>query len=78
ENPEIKKTIVWAILPTDQDIAGKPRTGQINYTVKNMEEMLAHLAAKNIAVDDMKNYDYGKFAWIKDPEGNQIELWEPA
>ena len=35
-NPEIKRTIAWAIMPTDQDIKDKPRTGKINYTVKNM------------------------------------------
>jgi predicted enzyme related to lactoylglutathione lyase len=25
----------------------------------------------------MQTYDYGKFGWILDPEGNKIELWEP-
>jgi hypothetical protein len=29
-NPEIKRTIAWAIMPTDQDIKDKPRTGKIN------------------------------------------------
>jgi predicted enzyme related to lactoylglutathione lyase len=24
-----------------------------------------------------QDYDYGRFAWILDPEGNRIELWEP-
>ena len=24
-----------------------------------------------------ENYDYGRFAWIMDPEGNRVELWEP-
>jgi len=24
-----------------------------------------------------EDYDYGKFAWIWDPEGNRVELWEP-
>ena len=28
-------------------------------------------------IGDMQAYDYGKFAWILDPEGNKIELWEP-
>jgi len=28
-------------------------------------------------VGDMETYDYGKFGWILDPEGNKIELWEP-
>ncbi|TAL49659.1 MAG: VOC family protein, partial [Chitinophagaceae bacterium] len=26
---------------------------------------------------EMQVYDYGKFGWILDPEGNKIELWEP-
>ena len=29
-------------------------------------------------VGEMEVYDYGKFGWIMDPEGNKIELWEPA
>jgi hypothetical protein len=26
---------------------------------------------------DMESYEYGKFGWILDIEGNKIELWEP-
>jgi predicted enzyme related to lactoylglutathione lyase len=25
----------------------------------------------------VESYDYGKFGWIMDPEGNWVELWEP-
>jgi predicted enzyme related to lactoylglutathione lyase len=78
ENPEIKRTMAWAILPTDQDIKEKPRTGQINYLVKNMEETLSHLKSKGVAIEKTAEYGYGKFAWIKDPDGNKIELWEPS
>jgi predicted enzyme related to lactoylglutathione lyase len=79
ENPEIKRTIVWAIIPTDQDIKGKPRTGKINYTVKNMEDILSHLTSKGVAIEKTEEYpSMGKFAWLKDPDGNSIELWEPA
>jgi D-3-phosphoglycerate dehydrogenase len=28
-------------------------------------------------VGNVETYDYGKFGWILDPEGNKIELWEP-
>ena len=79
ENPEIKRTVVWAIIPTDQDIKGKPRTGKINYTVKNMEEILSHLKGKGVTIEKAEEYpSMGKFAWLKDPDGNSIELWEPA
>jgi predicted enzyme related to lactoylglutathione lyase len=78
ENPEIKRTIAWAIIHTDQDIKDKPRTGKINYTVKNMGEVLSHLKSKGVAIEKTAEDPYGNFAWLKDPDGNPIELWEPA
>ena len=78
ENPEIKRTIVWAIIPTKQDIKDKPRTGRINYLVKNLGEVLSHLKSKGVAIEKTAEDPYGNFAWIRDPDGNQIELWEPS
>ena len=50
----------------------------INYRVDNLEELLTQLAAENIPIDpDRQSADYGHFAWITDPEGNRIELWQP-
>jgi predicted enzyme related to lactoylglutathione lyase len=78
-NPEIKRTIAWAIMPADQDIKGTPRTGKINYTVKNMEEVLSHLKSKGVAIEKTEEYPgMGTFAWLKDPDGNPIELWQPS
>ena len=78
ENPETKRQIVWAIMSTDQDIKDKPRTGRINYRVKNMGEVLSHLKSKGVAIEKTAEDPYGKFAWVKDPDGNKIELWEPS
>ena len=78
ENPEIKRTIVWAIIPTDQDIKDKPRTGQINYLVKNLGEVLSRLKSNGVAIEKTAEYPYGNFAWVRDPDGNKIELWEPS
>jgi catechol-2,3-dioxygenase len=72
----IKRTIAWAILSTGNDINGKPRTGQINYRVKSMSETLSHLQSKGVAIDKTEDHEYGKFAWLTDPDGNKIELWE--
>jgi catechol 2,3-dioxygenase-like lactoylglutathione lyase family enzyme len=78
ENPEIKRTIAWAIMPTDQDITDKPRTGRFNYSVRSMAETLAHLQSKGVTIDKAEDYEaFGKFAWVTDPDGNKIELWEP-
>lgn len=72
----LKKSTTWAILLTSNDIQGKARTGQINYRVKNMAEVLSHLQAKGVAIDKTEDCEYGKFAWLMDPEGNNIELYE--
>ena len=50
----------------------------VNYRVENLVELLEVLRKEGIkVVKEMEEYDYGKFAWILDPEGNRIELWEP-
>ena len=46
ENPGIKRTIAWAIMPTDQDITDKPRTGRFNYSVRSMAETLAQVKTR--------------------------------
>jgi predicted enzyme related to lactoylglutathione lyase len=50
----------------------------IDYAVDDMDAMVARLNAKGVAIlkrsDDDAN---GRFAWILDPEGNKIELWQP-
>ena len=72
----VKRTTTWAILTSDSDINGKPRTGQINYRVKSMTETLSHLQSKDVAIDKTEDCEFGKFAWVTDPDGNKIELFE--
>ena len=74
----LKRSMAWAILRSKDDIAGKPRTGQINYRVKNMADTLSHLQAKGVTIDKSEDSEYGKFAWLTDPDGNKVELWEEA
>ncbi len=51
----------------------------MNFRVENLEELLKVLAEEGVTVvGEMETYDYGKFGWILDPEGNKIELWEPV
>jgi predicted enzyme related to lactoylglutathione lyase len=50
----------------------------INYTVENLEALVAELKKEGVKVlDEIETYDYGKFVHILDIEGNKIELWEP-
>jgi glyoxylase I family protein len=51
----------------------------INFRVEGLDALLHKLAAAGVRIDENRMEEsYGKFAWIYDPEGNKIELWEPA
>jgi predicted enzyme related to lactoylglutathione lyase len=50
----------------------------INYRVENLDELLDALRQEGVEIDPKReDFEYGRFAWIMDPEGNKIELWEP-
>jgi predicted enzyme related to lactoylglutathione lyase len=50
----------------------------LNYRVDNLDALLDALRAEGAAIDPKReDSDYGRFAWIIDPEGNKIALWEP-
>ncbi len=50
----------------------------INYRVDNLDELLASLKQNGIEiVSGPESAENGKFAWIMDPDGNKVELWEP-
>jgi predicted enzyme related to lactoylglutathione lyase len=51
----------------------------INYRVQNIENLVKKLRENGVTiVDDITEFEYGKFIHIMDPEGNKIELWEPV
>ncbi len=51
----------------------------VNFRVGDLDKMVAQLGAADIAVKvDPERHPNGRFARLHDPEGNPIELWEPA
>lgn len=49
------------------------------YRVRNLDALLAELKANGVTVDErVETHEYGRFGWAMDPEGNRIELWQPA
>jgi len=51
----------------------------MNFRVENLVELLKVLKEEGVTVvGEIEVYEYGKFGWILDPEGNKIELWEPV
>ena len=55
------------------------KQSMVNFTVSDLAAMLSQLRAAGVPVDDeVEEHEYGRFGWCVDPEGNRIELWEPA
>jgi predicted enzyme related to lactoylglutathione lyase len=78
EQPEESGSTVWSLFPGDTDYFGPTKPAfMINYRVANLDRMLEQLRKGGVTVEKVEDYDYGRFAWITDPEGNRVELWEP-
>jgi predicted enzyme related to lactoylglutathione lyase len=71
---------VFAPFPKNSEYFGNPeKVWMINFRVRDLDTIVAQLRAGNIEVTiDPQAYPNGRFAWLYDPEGNPIELWEPA
>lgn len=70
---------VWSSADSDTKwFSPSESSFMINYRVDNLDEMLNQLKANGIEiVKGPDSDDTGKFAWIMDPDGNKVELWEP-
>ena len=71
---------VWSPFAEDTTyFAPSQASFMINFRVRNLDAMLAQLKLGGATVDDkVQDEDNGRFGWAMDPEGNRIELWEPA
>ena len=55
-----------------------PGRFMVNYRVDDLDGMVAQLKAGGIALTKApETHENGKFAWVTDPDGNKVELWEP-
>ena len=70
---------VWHVAERDsQWFSPSDSSFMINYRVDNLDELLAQLRAGGVdIVSGPESHENGKFAWIMDPDGNKLELWEP-
>jgi predicted enzyme related to lactoylglutathione lyase len=51
----------------------------LNFQVDDLDGVLERLSSAGVSVDAKREeYDYGRFGWFTDPEGNRVELWQPA
>ena len=79
EDPKRKGYTVWAPFPSDTEyFEPSKKEFMINYRVDDLDGLLEALRKEGVEVDEkVEEYEYGRFGWINDPEGNRIELWEP-
>lgn len=78
--PEEINYLQWSAFDENTDyFEPSKKEFMINYRVQNIEGLVRQLREKGVTiVDEIEEYDYGKFVHILDPEGNKIELWEPV
>ncbi len=79
ERLEAKGQTVWSPFPANTKyFEPSPAQFMINYRVADLNLLLEQLRSEGVTVDErVEEYEYGRFGWIMDPEGNRIEPWEP-
>jgi predicted enzyme related to lactoylglutathione lyase len=76
--PESRNT-VWSPFADDTEYWPSGKQGMVNFTVRDLDAMLAQLRAAGVDVDErVEQLEFGRFGWAVDPEGNRFELWEPS
>ncbi len=74
-----ERMTVWSLFPRDTDYFGPSSPAfMVNYVVDDLDGMVASLRAAGAPVEyGPAESEYGRFAWVTDPEGNRVELWQP-
>ena len=73
--------MVFATFESETDYFGaRAQQAMINFRVRDLDAMLAQLRAggADVAGETQDMDGVGRFGWVTDPEGNRIELWQPA
>ncbi|HJP60112.1 MAG TPA: VOC family protein [Gemmatimonadaceae bacterium] len=68
---------VFSISQSKNPLPAERHECVVNYRVNDLPAFLQQLKADGVPIEKTEDYDYGRFAWIRDPEGNRIELYQP-
>lgn len=73
---EQKRYTIFSILHNENRPFISDKSFTLNLRVTDLKEMVSRLESYKIEVLGIEKHDEGLFAWLTDPEGNYIELWE--
>jgi len=80
ENPDETGYTVWSAFPDDTEhFAPSRHSFMVNFRVADLAGLIDALRAEGVeVVGEIEDHENGRFAWILDPEGRKIELWQPV
>lgn len=68
---------VFSIMQAKIPLPTERRECVINYRVRDMAAFLEQLRSDGVEIEKTEDFDYGRFAWVRDAEGNRVELYQP-
>jgi predicted enzyme related to lactoylglutathione lyase len=80
ENADEVGYTVWGVFPDSTGYFGSgTQSYMLNYRVADLNRLVESLREEDVSiVGEIEQHPNGKFAWIMDPDGRRIELWEPV
>ena len=76
--PAPRTQVIFALFKQESDYFPPAQKAMLNLQVDDLDGVLDRLIDEGVAVDPKRDsYDFGKFGWLTDPEGNRVELWQP-
>jgi catechol 2,3-dioxygenase-like lactoylglutathione lyase family enzyme len=78
DNPERRNFTVFGLFKADTNYFEPSSLDyMINFIVDDLESFRQQLLGGGVEVSDIIEDENGRFAWVLDPDGRRIELWQP-
>ncbi len=72
------ESVVFSIQASPKPLSAERNQVRVNYRVRDLEGLKRQLRTSGVKIEQEEDSEYGGFAWVLDPEGNKIELYQPA
>lgn len=77
--PTQRGQVIFAFFGQNDAYFPPTQKAMINLQVDDLDGVLDRLIEEGVTVDPKReSYDFGRFGWLTDPEGNRVELWQPV